>query len=154
MEKEFVDRRKEWDFKAYQLKQTMLDMQKQRIAQLEVKYNVAMQELKSDFQLKIQQGVEEQYQQYLSVAKYINGEIETKRSELRKIEREQKITIESQRHKREVNEKFIHVLQTMDLSDGSETDTVKKMVSSIIEQLNEDTFIAKVHAEDIIPLLR
>ena len=121
-----MDRRKEWDFKAYQLKQTMFDMQKRRIAQLEVKYNVAMQELKSDFQLKIQQGVEEQYQQYLSVAKYINGEIETKRSELQKIEKEQKITIESQRYKREVNEKFIHVLETMDLSDGSETDTVKE----------------------------
>lgn len=154
MEKEFMERRKEWDFKAYQLKQTMLDMQKQRIAQLEVKYNVAMQELKSDFRLKMKYGVEEQYQQYLSVAQYINGEIETKRSELQKIEREQKIAIERQRHKREVNEKFIRVLETMDLSDGSETDTVKKMVGSIIEQLNEDTFIAKVNAEDIIPLLR
>lgn len=154
MEKEFMERREEWDFKAYQMKQTMLDMQKQRIAQLEMRYHVAMQELKSDFQLKLQHGVEEQYQQYLSVAQYINGEIETKRSELQKIEREQKIAIERQKHKREVNEKFIHVLETMDLSDTSETDSVKKMVGSIIEQLNEDTFIAKVNAEDIIPLLR
>ncbi len=61
----------------------------------------------------------------------------------KKLKKEQKITIESQRYKREVNEKFIHVLETMDLSDGSETDTVKKMVSSIIEQLNEDTLLRK-----------
>jgi hypothetical protein len=154
MEKEFVERRKEWDFRAYQLKQAMIDMQRQRVAQLEVKYNVAMQELKSDFVLRIRYGVEEQYQQYLSVAQYINGEIETKRTELQKIEREQKASVEKQRQKREVNEKFIHILETMDLSDGNETDTVKEMVGIIIDQLNEDSFIATVNAEDIIPLLR
>lgn len=154
MEKEFVERRKEWDFRAYQLKQAMIDMQRQRVAQLEVKYNVAMQELKSDFELRIRYGVEEQYQQYLSVAQYINGEIETKRTELQKIEREQKASVEKQRQKREVNEKFIHILETMDLSDGNETDTVKEMVGIIIDQLNEDSFIATVNAEDIIPLLR
>lgn len=154
MEKEFVERRKEWDFRAYQLKQAMIDMQRQRVAQLEVKYNVAMQELKSDFELRIRYGVEEQYQQYLSVAQYINGEIETKRTELQKIEREQKARVEKQRQKREVNEKFINILETMDLSDGNETDTVKEMVGIIIGQLNEDSFIAAVNAEDIIPLLR
>lgn len=154
MEKEFVKRRKEWDFRAYQLKQAMLDMQRQRVEQLEVKYNVAMQELKSDFELRIRYGVEEQYQQYLSVAQYINGEIETKRTELQKIEKEQKASVEKQRQKREVNEKFINILETMDLSDGSETDIVKEMVGIIIDQLNEDSFIAAVNAEDIIPLLR
>lgn len=154
MEKEFLERREEWDSRAYQLKQTMLDMQRQRVAQLNIKYNVAMQELKSDFELRIRYGVEEQYQQYLSVAQYINGEIETKRSELQKIEKEQKASVEKQSQKREVNEKFIHILELMDLSDGNERDTVKEMVGIIIDQLNDDSFIAAVNAEDIIPLLR
>ncbi len=86
MEKEFLDKRQKWDLKAYQMKQTMLDMQRQRVKQLEIKFNLAVEELKREFELKLRYGVEEQYSQYLSAAKYINGEIETKRSELIKIE--------------------------------------------------------------------
>lgn len=154
MEKEFMDRRKEWDFKAYQMKQTMLDMQRQRVAQLEMKYNVTMEELKREFELKVRYGVEEQYRQYLSAVQYINGAIETKYSELRKIEKDHGNILVDLRMKREVNQKLVRVLKEMDIGDSDVTDDVKKMVGTMIEQLNEDSFIAAVNAEDIIPLLR
>lgn len=154
MEKEFMSRRKEWDFKAYQMKQTMLDMQRQRVAQLEMKYNVAMEELKREFELKVRYGVEEQYRQYLSAVQYINGAIETKRSELRKIEEDHHGISVDLRMKREVNQKLVRVLKAMDIGDPNVSDDAKKMVATMIEQLNEDSFIAAVHAEDIIPLLR
>lgn len=154
MEKEFMSRRKEWDFKAYQMKQTMLDMQRQRVAQLEMKYNVAMEELKREFELKVRYGVEEQYRQYLSAVQYINGAIETKRSELRKIEEDHHGILVDLRMKREVNQKLVRVLKAMDIGDPNVSDDAKKMVATMIEQLNEDSFIAAVHAEDIIPLLR
>ena len=154
MEKEFIDRRKEWDFKACQMKETMLDMQRQRVTQLEMKYNVAMEELKREFGLKVRYGVEEQYCQYLAAVQYINGAIVTKRSELRKIEKDHCIISNDFRLKREVNQKLIRILKTMDTSDQNMTSDVKKMIDTMIEQLNEDSFIAAINTEDIIPLLR
>ena len=154
MEKEFLLKRAGWDYKTYQMKQTMLDMQRQRVGQLEMRYDAAIEELKTDFELKLRYGVEEQYRQYLSAVRYINGEIETKCYELRKMEREHEAVSKELQLKREVNRKFIDLLETMKIDDKSSSDEVKKMVGTIIEQLDEDSFVAAVNPEDIVPILR
>ena len=154
MEKEFLLKRAGWDYKTYQMKQTMLDMQRQRVGQLEMRYDVAMEELKRDFELKVRYGVEEQYRQYLSAVQYINGELETKCSELRKMEREHGAVSKELELKREVNRKLIGLLETMDISDEGSSDEVKRMIGAIIGQLNEDSFVAAVNPEDIVPMLR
>ena len=154
MEREFLLKRAEWDYKTYQMKQTMLDMQRQRVGQLEVRYNVAMEDLRKDFELKVRYGVEEQYRQYLSAVQYINGEIETKCSELRRMEKEHGAVAKELELKREVNRKLISLLETMDIDDKSSSEEVKKMVGTVIEQLNEDSFVAAVNPEDIVPMLR
>ena len=145
MEKAFAAHRAEWDYQTYQMKQTMLDMQKKRINQLEIKYNTAMEQLKTEFELKVRYGMEEQYRQYLAAARYADGAIIVKREELKKTKMEYRTLTEDIRKKREVNDK---------MSDKSLSDEVKKMVSAIIAQLNDDTFIAVVSAEEIVPLLR
>jgi hypothetical protein len=154
MEKEFLLKRAGWDYKTYQMKQTMLDMQRQRVGQLEMRYDVAMEELKRDFELKVRYGVEEQYRQYLSAVQYINGEIETKCSELKKMEREHGAVSKELELKREVNRKLIGLLETMDINDEGSSDEVKRMVGAIIGQLSEDSFVAAVNPEDIVPILR
>lgn len=154
MEKEFLLKRDGWDYKTYQMKQTMLDMQRQRVGQLKMRYDVAMEELKRDFELKLRYGVEEQYRQYLSAVRYINGEIETKCYELKKMEREHGTVSKELELKREVNRKFIDLLETIKIDDKSSSDEVKKMVRTIIEQLDEDSFVAAVNPEDIVPMLR
>ncbi len=154
MEKAFAAHRAEWDYQTYQMKQTMLDMQKKRINQLEIKYNTAMEQLKTEFELKVRYGMEEQYRQYLAAARYADGAIIVKREELKKTKMEYRTLTEDIRKKREVNDKMISLLKTMDISDKSLSDEVKKMVSAIIAQLNDDTFIAVVSAEEIVPLLR
>lgn len=154
MEREFLLKRAGWDYKTYQMKQTMLDMQRQRVGQLEMRYDMAMEELKREFELKVRYGVEEQYRQYLSAVQYIDGEIETKCFELRKMEREHGTVSKEMELKREVNRKLIDLLETMKLDDKGSSDEVKKMVETIIEQLDEDSFVAAVNSEDIVPLLR
>lgn len=154
MEKEFLARRTEWDYKAYQMKQSMLDLQRQRVARLEMKYDAAVEALRRDFELKVRYGVEEQYQKYLSASQYINGAIETKCSELRKMEKEYADVSENLRLKREVNRKLIDLLETMDISDKNSSDEVKDMVGTIIRQLHEDSFVAAVNPDDIVPMLR
>ena len=98
--------------------------------------------------------MEEQYRQYLAAARYADGAIIVKREELKKTKMEYRTLTEDIRKKREVNDKMISLLKTMDISDKSLSDEVKKMVSAIIAQLNDDTFIAVVSAEEIVPLLR
>lgn len=154
MEREFLAKRAEWDYKTYQMKETMLDMQRRRIGQLEMRYDLAMEGLKRDFELKVCYGVEEQYRQYLSAVQYINGEIETKCSELRKLERKHGAVAGELRLKREVNRKLIDLLETMEIDDKNSSNEVKKMVGTIIEQLHEDSFVAAVLPEDIVPILR
>lgn len=154
MESEFLAKRAEWDYKTYQMKETMLDMQRRRIGQLEMRYDLAMEELKRDFELKVCHGVEEQYRQYLSAVQYINGEIETKCSELRKLERKHGVVAGELKLKREVNRKLIDLLETMEIDDKNSSNEVKKMVGTIIEQLHEDSFVAAVLPEDIVPILR
>ena len=154
MEREFMLKRAEWDYKTYQMKQTMLDMQRRRVGQLEMRYDVAMEELKRDFELKVRYGVEEQYRQYLSAVQYINGQIETKCSELKKMEREHETVSKELKLKREVNRKLIGLLESMEIDDKSSSDEAKKMVGAIIEQLNEDSFVAAVNPEDIVLMLR
>ena len=56
--------------------------------------------------------------------------------------------------KREVNRKLISLLETMDIDDKGSSEEVKKMVGTVIEQLNEDSFVAAVNPEDIVPMLR
>ena len=154
MEREFLLKRAEWDYKTYQMKQTMLDMQRQRVGQLEMRYDAAIEELKKDFELKLRYGVEEQYRQYLSAVQYINGQIETKCSELKKMEREHETVSKELKLKREVNRKLIGLLESMEIDDKSSSDEAKKMVGAIIEQLNEDSFVAAVNPEDIVLMLR
>jgi len=70
------------------------------------------------------------------------------------MEREHEAVSKELQLKREVNRKFIDLLETMKIDDKSSSDEVKKMVGTIIEQLDEDSFVAAVNPEDIVPILR
>lgn len=154
MEKEFLAKRTEWDYKTYQMKQTMLNIQKQRVAQLELKYEVVTEELKRQFEMNVRYGVEQQYRQYLSAAQYINGAIETKTAELRKIESDHSNISKKSEEKRAVNRKMIDLLKSLSADDENSSDAVTEMVNKIIEQLKDDSFIPAIFPEDIIPFLR
>ena len=136
------------------MKQTMLNIQKQRVAQLELKYEVVTEELKRQFEMNVRYGVEQQYRQYLSAAQYINGAIETKTAELRKIESDHSNISKKSEEKRAVNRKMIDLLKSLSADDENSSDAVTEMVNKIIEQLKDDSFIPAIFPEDIIPFLR